>query len=109
MYFSLYLLIFSKWKYPTGFLLTGPTFIFFGTISLAPFPLQAKWSFSLFLIGDLSSQTSQSSSGLSSYVILDENSVLICSASLFTTMEKQSEVLHLADNYFRKYAQNAEG
>lgn len=51
----------------------------------------------------------QSFSGLSSYVLLDKNRVLIYSESSSTAVKKQSEVLHLVNNYFRKPTENVAG
>lgn len=108
--FSLYLLLFSKQGYSIGFLDIGPSFILLGTVSPEPVPLQAKWSFSLSLVKKKISPSLkhlQSSSRLSSYVILDKNRVLICSESSSTAVETQSEALHLVNNYFRKQTPNA--
>lgn len=51
----------------------------------------------------------QSSSGLSSYVLLDKNRILIYSESSSTAVKKQSEVLCLVNNYFRKPTENVAG
>lgn len=51
----------------------------------------------------------QSSSGLSSSVLLDKNRILIYSESSSTAVKKQSEVLRLVNNYFRKPTENVAG
>ena len=51
----------------------------------------------------------QSSSGLSSSVLLDKNRILIYSESSSTAVKKRSEVLRLVNNYFRKPTENVAG